>query len=570
MKVVAGAEYLEEQDLEVIAGISKNFIPSPGIEVPVRVVAKPPLLALRYPKLHNVCRLQFRFRDNSGFSQILNILTSLDLAITESVPSGSSLQYRPSTTDSTSSGLSMISSTPATSYLTPSQNTEFKVPMRPESACSTLQNSGRSYASQSNNHSFSRPQSTVSISSFMPQSKPSIEPLKSAQSLYVSQLEREPQAIQTSNFAAPSPNNITLSHDTYGYRALLQKSEELHRRSSAFPFCEPQSGDRLSSGSMLSFPVNSTNNDKGHEHTTVPDNLGSLESRPLSRPTDYFTSSGLGRRPISLPTEHDTCFDLSIPPKRHLPFSRAKVSQNLTSITPEDANPTVQTANKRKRPVGDTSDKKSVPDVSTSKERQVKRRVASRKNITHLPETTDSLSRTLPSTKHLTGGGLGISVQVKESSPLPVKSCVIPDASSVPSKLQPKGIAAKQLNVSTLSDNPKTLKMTDRSTQTQTISGRDHTASSKPTQSASALQPSSKTSIAFETAPVLQKDMDLVSPRYSSRSNISLPPNYSDVSDEVRFKMLNDFIIANLDNEDFLKLAEDMDASWRRLGLNGR
>ncbi|RAL67048.1 hypothetical protein DID88_007828 [Monilinia fructigena] len=569
MKVVAGAEYLEEQDLEVIAGISKNFIPSPGIEVPVRVVVKPPLLALRYPKLHNVCRLQFRFRDNSGFSQIIGILTSLGLAITENVPSGPFLQCRPPTANSTSSGISMISSIPTTSYLTPSQNTEFKVPMRPDSASSTLQNSSSSYTPQFNNHSVSRPQYTVSISSFVPQSKPSAEPFKRAQSLYVSQLEREPQIIQTSNFVAPSPNSIPLSHDTNENRALLQKLEDSQRRFSAFPFYKPQAGDRLSSGSILSSPVNSTSNHKGHEHGTVPDSSGSLEIRPLSRPTDYSTFSALGRRPISLPTEHDICSGLSIPPKRHLPFSTAKVSLNLASITPENANTTVQTANKRKRPVGDTSDIKAAPDVSTSIQRQVKRRVASGKNITHLPETTHSLSRTLPS-KILTGDGLGISVQDKESSSLMAKSCVMSDASGVPSKLQSKKVVARQLDVSTLSDSPETLKMVNRSTQTQEILGRDHTASSTPTQSASALQPSSKTSTAFGTPPVLQNDLDLFSSRYSSRSKISLPPNYSDVSDDVRLEMLNDFIIANLENEDFLKLAEDMDASWRRLGLNGR
>ncbi|KAB8293959.1 hypothetical protein EYC80_009431 [Monilinia laxa] len=569
MKVVAGAEYLEEQDLEVIAGISKNFIPSPGIEVPVRVVVKPPLLALRYPKPHNVCRLQFRFRDSSGFGQIISILTSLGLAITENVSSGSFLQFRPPKVDSTSSGISMISSTPTTSYLAPSQNTEFKVPMHPDSASSTIQNSSSPYGSQFNNHPLSRQQSTVSISSYMPQSKPTAEPFKRAQSLYVSQLEREPQVIQTSNFVAPSPNSIPLSYDTYENRALLQRSEDSQRRFSALPLYEPQAGDRLSSSSILSSSVNSTSNHKGHEYGTVPDSSGSLEIRPLSRPTDYSTFSALGRRPISLPTEHDICSGLSIPPKRHLPFSTAKVSLNLAPITPEDANPTVQIANKRKRPVGDTSDKKTAPDVSTSIESQVKRHVASRKIITHLPETTHSLSRTLPS-KSLTGDGLDISVQAKKSSSLMTKSCTMSDAPVVQSKLQSKGVPAKQLNVSTLSDSPETLKMVDSSTQTQVISGQDHTAYSTPTKSASALQPSSKTSTAFETPPVLQEGLDLFSSRYSSRSKISLPPNYSDVSDDMRLEMLNDFIIANLENEDFLKLAEDMDASWRRLGLNGR
>lgn len=77
MKVVAGAEYLvcdkslyeafivvtplkEEQDLNDIVRVYKNFVLSPGSEIPVRVVVKPPLLALRYPKLNDVSRERCR------------------------------------------------------------------------------------------------------------------------------------------------------------------------------------------------------------------------------------------------------------------------------------------------------------------------------------------------------------------------------------------------------------------------------------------------------------------------------------------------------------------------------
>jgi hypothetical protein len=34
----------------MIAEVARNFVPSPGVELPVRVVVKSPMLALRYPK----------------------------------------------------------------------------------------------------------------------------------------------------------------------------------------------------------------------------------------------------------------------------------------------------------------------------------------------------------------------------------------------------------------------------------------------------------------------------------------------------------------------------------------
>lgn len=34
----------------MIAGVARNFVPSPGVELPVRIVVKSPMLALRYPK----------------------------------------------------------------------------------------------------------------------------------------------------------------------------------------------------------------------------------------------------------------------------------------------------------------------------------------------------------------------------------------------------------------------------------------------------------------------------------------------------------------------------------------
>ncbi|ESZ90145.1 hypothetical protein SBOR_9472 [Sclerotinia borealis F-4128] len=567
MKVVAGAEYLEEQNLEDIARIFKNFISSPGIEIPVRVVVKPPLLALRYPKFHDVRRLQFRFRDDSGFNQIVSVLTNLGLAATDSAPSGPAMQPRPSTVNSTSSGISMISSTPTTSYLSSSQNTEFKVPMRPDSASSIPQRSSSSYASRSENHLLNRPQSAMSISSFMPQSKSYVEALKRAQSVYASQLEKEPREIQSSNWVVPSPNDIPLSHDTYMNRVLLSKPEESQPRFSSSPFFETHTKDCLPNGLTSSCSDNGTDYSiyNGHGTTTMPRNLSSFEYYPLPRLTEYSTFSALGTRPVSLPTEHDSCSNPPIPPKRQLPFATVKCPLESVSIA-EDTNLLVQALDQRKRPLKEFLDANPPKEISTPAKKPTGRRVASRKGTLHLPAINDFSTRAVPPIIRSSGDGLDVPIQTEEPSSLVTKSVIAPRA-SLPSKLQSIEVTARQRPVATLPDKPMIPKMVDRSTQTQTLSGRDHTAALKLGQSTSVAEALSNLPTAFEPPPILQNDLDLFVSRYSPRSRVSLPPSYSDMPDDVRHKMLNDFIIENLENEDFLKLAEDMDASWRRMGL---
>lgn len=127
--------------------------------------------------------MQFRFRDDSGdLNQFVDILRSLGL-VAENVPQKPFSQFRPPSVNSTSSEISVAPSTPTTSYLSSSQHTEFKVPLRPDSANSST--------SRFDNHISTRPLSSMSISTFMLQSKPSVEPLNRAQSFLIHQMERE-------------------------------------------------------------------------------------------------------------------------------------------------------------------------------------------------------------------------------------------------------------------------------------------------------------------------------------------------------------------------------------------
>ncbi|TEY86466.1 hypothetical protein BOTCAL_0008g00410 [Botryotinia calthae] len=562
MKVVAGAEYLEEQNLNDIVRFYKNFVLSPGSEVPVRVVVKRPLLALRYPKLNKVRRLQFRFRGDSDFNQVLNILINLGLTVTDSVPSESVLQSRPSIADSTPSGISNGYPS-AIGYLPLTPNSEFKVPMRPDSASSILQRPSSSYTSRSDDHLYSRPQSAMSISSFMPQSKPSADPLNRTQSLYISQFEREQRQIQSSNSVMHKPDKVLPNDNACENRILLPKPEESQHRFSTSPFFETQRKhclpDRLTSFSS----DNDLHNSRNKIHGTALDCFRPVGDHPLSRSIENPLFGAPEKRPISLPTENEICLGLTIPPKRQLPFATVKDSLRSKSVSLADTNRLVQTPKQRKRPLEDFIGENPSNGSTIPTTKPTKRRVASRKGTAHLPEVNGPSSKVCPSKESSASDTLDVPIQTEKLPLLEVMSIVTPIISdSLPSKLQTERNLARQQPLPVLK-TPMTLRMVDRSTQTQILSGRDHTAALKPALNASVVDLQST----LPTALALKEDFDLIVSRYSSGSRVNLTPNYNDVPDDERHKMLNDFVIKNLENNDFLKLVEDMEASWRRIGL---
>ncbi|TGO19724.1 hypothetical protein BPAE_0336g00040 [Botrytis paeoniae] len=562
MKVVAGAEYLEEQNLSDIVRVYKNFVLSPGSEIPVRVVVKPPLLALRYPKLNDVRRLQFRFRGDSDFNQVLNILTSLGLTATESLSSGPVMQFRPPTADSTSSGISNGHSS-AVDYFPLTPNSEFRVPMRPDSASSIYQRPSSSYTSRSDDHPYFRPQSAMSISSFMPQSKPSSEPLNRAQSLHVSQFEREQRQIQSSNSVLTISDKVSANGNAHVNRILLPKPEESQCLFSTSPFFETQRKHCLPDRFTSFSPANDPHNLRNKIHETALDFFNQVEDRPLPRSTEYPFFGAPGKRPISLPAENDICLGLPIPPKRQLPFATVNDPLRSKSVSVADTSRLVRAPQQRKRPLEEFIGENTSNGNTTPAKKPAKRLVASRKGTTHLPEVNGLSSKAFSSKVSSASDTLDIPMQTEESPLLEARSIATPIASdTTPSKLQAEGIKDRQQSVPTLK-TPMTLTMVDRSTQTQTLSGRDHTAALKPASNIPVIDLQSTRPI----SSVLRNDLDLVVSRHSSGSRVNLPPNYNDLPDDKRHKILNDFIIKNLENDDFLKLAEDMDISWRRIGL---
>ncbi|EHK98918.1 hypothetical protein M7I_5208 [Glarea lozoyensis 74030] len=87
MKINAGAELLETQDLGDLVSHLRDFDQSSGAEPPVQVVVKCPFLAMRYPKNHtSVRRVQIKFKNESDYHVALNVLKDLGLPISDNVP----------------------------------------------------------------------------------------------------------------------------------------------------------------------------------------------------------------------------------------------------------------------------------------------------------------------------------------------------------------------------------------------------------------------------------------------------------------------------------------------------
>jgi hypothetical protein len=114
-------------------------------------------------------------------------------------------------------------------------------------------------------------------------------------------------------------------------------------------------------------------------------------------------------------------------------------------------------------------------------------------------------------------------------------------------------------------------KMIDRATQTQTLSGRDHTTAHSLVRSTRQVS----TAVIDET-PVhsppkdFMNELDAFVSKHKNRpppKEIWERPGYAGATTEERQTIINDFVCENLNDEDFLKLCEDTAEVWRRIGL---
>jgi hypothetical protein len=195
--------------------------------------------------------------------------------------------------------------------------------------------------------------------------------------------------------------------------------------------------------------------------------------------------------------------------------------------------------------------------------------VAQRKPAVKKPPEVKPPAESHTETGSITQSGLtsGADVREDEPSPLAAKSNASRPAST--SGLQTKATAAKKRSApARLAANPKKPKMVDQSTQTQTLSGRNHTSAQVLSSSNGNSPPAEEPSV-----PPPQSYVDLINSFITTRQSAPAPkelwerPRYAEADEEQRQLILNDFICENLENPEFLQLCADTEKAWRRIGL---
>lgn len=208
---------------------------------------------------------------------------------------------------------------------------------------------------------------------------------------------------------------------------------------------------------------------------------------------------------------------------------------------------------------------KTAKEISTLAPKPAKKRAAPRK-----PHVKKKLEETVPPKKGPEMNTVAefdtdkvASVQEDEVSPLAAKSNAA--RPSTAAGLQSKAATTKKRSAPARpSSSAKKSKMVDQGTQTQMQSGRDHIT---------ALEPGSNNVPQAPPAPPPQNYLDMLDTFITTHKSRPPPqelwerPGYTEADDEQRQAMLTDFICENLENADFLKLCEDTEKSWRRIGL---
>jgi hypothetical protein len=257
-----------------------------------------------------------------------------------------------------------------------------------------------------------------------------------------------------------------------------------------------------------------------------------------------------------------------MPPRRELPFPKLRDGDrgraSSTSDLPSLPKPTP--LRKADSPAEVTpSTGKTAKDVSTPAPKPAKKRAAPRKPpAKKTPEEKLPPEKRPEATATAESDADGVAgAQEDEVSPLAAKSNAA--RPSTASGLQSKAATTKKRPAPARpSSSAKKPKMVDQGTQTQTLSGRDHTTALEPVSDNAPLAP---------PAPPPQSYLDMLDAFVTTHRSRPAPrelwerPGYAEAGDEQRQAMLSDFICENLENADFLKLCEDTEKSWQRIGL---
>ncbi|RDW75263.1 hypothetical protein BP6252_06405 [Coleophoma cylindrospora] len=565
MIINIGNDIFECQDLQDLELLILQHDPSTSNHSPVQVVHHECSLALRYYKGANLeRRIQLRFYHVSEVNRILQVFETLHLPIeqgtkpnqkTTSAPLNTLATYQLATQEARITIPPRPNSTTNRSTLLLKQDytpsIEFGVlgvaEQRPSSMPSYQRASGRPAGSfqalRPHSSSSSATMRTCSSLTPLPIPRPSSSS-KPLRNLYSPQLQHAMSAVPTYHLSNTFTTQQQLHHNDLSSASSSEHSKDGIQPTAFLPSFTAQS-DMLEPGkSGLNLQTQSDGPDMRCFHANqfeigVPQRLSSL--------------------PSTVKSHQDGIRNLGIPPRRVLPFPKPR---EISMIKP-----------------------KSISDVfsppQTILPSKIKAKVRDSKYVAaHKPSavcTNDVAIQAIPE-------DFGPPEKLSQShriihdsvSPLAGKSAKASNPQLSAPGLQTKAIRSKKRSPETAtilsSANVKRSKHVDKCTQTQTLSGRDHT-SGVPAENLCSHTDANSLNIPLSGSPLpeLLDGIDNFITRYKTRpvpKDVSIMPRYSELDEDLRHEILNDFICENLENEDFLALCEDTEQAWRKLGLD--
>ncbi|CZR52372.1 uncharacterized protein PAC_02249 [Phialocephala subalpina] len=603
MKVSAGADVMETQDLLELVRFCQQFNPSTGAEHPVEIAIKSPFLAMRYPKTVNtVRRLQIKFRNHEDFQTAYNFLKDLGLPISSKETTASPNPQpvpspAPSIAASTASSSTLVrpssAALPSTYNGGPASSplkSEFRIPPRPDSTMS--EDRARVNDLPFQGHSTPQPTSMVSISRTQSNNVP-FQVHSSTRPELVSSIDRahtsDPlfsRAIHPAIIPNPTLSRVN-SFQIPAMQSPMFYSSQVEGESRHFSHPASQVSDPAK-------PTTGT-----HPRTSLYiDQLQSLrqegteklESQSLSasrffpspaQPSvgDQGTSNPFiawdnqkFQRPASTPVASTTTSTLILPPKRILPFPRPEESakSRISSLSdlPQISKATPAILPTSVSPMNSACEKLSTPASKPAP----KKRVAQRKAPATKP-AEDASKKAKPDFEEIVIAEPQLVTE--EPSPLAAKSAAaVARPASTPLSLVSKVAPPPKKRVATPAIRPassnKRPKMVDQTTQTQDPPAQQENKAQNRISHSSASTPNTSSNSVSSPPDDYLEDVDAFIVKHKARpppKEIWDTPGWADADDEYRERLINHFICENLENPDFLKLCEDMGTSWRRIGL---
>jgi len=306
--------------------------------------------------------------------------------------------------------------------------------------------------------------------------------------------------------------------------------------------------------------------------------LGELPQVAAGRAVPFNQSRVPGSdhaRPASTPIAHDS--SNLVPSKNDSLKPQAKARAASVSILPPLPKPTSVSRTQSTTKAPETSDEKASMPTNMS----MKKRVAQRKPANVISPLDENAPDEASLSENMRKQPIVFEEPAEpedEPSPLAVKSvAVAPRPASAMAGLQSKATTIKKRAAAPIrpTSAAKRPKMVDQSTQTKTLSGRDHTTARKatPANDVSTNLPTDVPALVADTPSPPESYLDVVDKFVAKHKARSAPkelwqtPGYAEAGEEQRLLLLNDFICDNLENADFLQLCQDTEKAWRRIGL---